>query len=508
MLLQPVILSGGSGTRLWPLSREKHPKQLLSLFNNETMLQATASRVRSFHGEVAVSDKLIVVCNEEYRFITAEQLQTVGFDNCTLLLEPMGRNTAPAVTLAALSAVEKNEDSVLLIMPADHNIADTKKFHAAVAAGLPHAINGAMVTFGIVPNHPNTGYGYIEIGDALANSAAVHLKNFVEKPNAELAQTYLDSDNYVWNSGIFMMRASVWLKAIRHFNSAMFIACEAAMANANIDIDFVRISKAHFAECPSDSIDYAVMEKLASAPELGISACVVPFDAGWSDVGAWDAVWEVSDKDQHGNSIRGDVLAEDTRNSLLISDGRLLACLGLDDVIVVETPDAVLVTNKANTSNIKRIITRLKEQNYAQTDNHRKVYRPWGHYDSVDRGEHFQVKRIVVKPGGSLSMQMHQHRAEHWIVVTGTARVTRGDEVMTLKANESTYIPIGAKHRLENPGDVDLEVIEVQSGTYLGEDDIVRFGDIYGRHEDGRHDDGRHEDAKNGEAQSDQRKLA
>ncbi|WMW81074.1 mannose-1-phosphate guanylyltransferase/mannose-6-phosphate isomerase [Undibacterium cyanobacteriorum] len=500
MLLQPVILSGGSGTRLWPLSREKHPKQLLSLFNGETMLQATASRVRSFHGEVAVSDKLIVVCNEEYRFITAEQLQTVGFENCTLLLEPIGRNTAPAVTLAAIAALDKNEDSVLLIMPADHNIADTKKFHEAVAAGLPQAIQGAMVTFGIVPNHPNTGYGYIEIGETLEGSSAVQLRNFVEKPNVEVAQSYVDSGKYVWNSGIFMMRASIWLKAIRHFNPAMFIACEAAYANANIDIDFVRISKQHFSACPSDSIDYAVMEKLSTTPELQIGACVVPFDAGWSDVGAWDAVWEVSEKDQHGNSKRGDILAEDTRNSLLISDSRLVACLGLDDVIVVETPDAVLVTNKANTSNIKRIITRLKEQNYAQTDNHRKVYRPWGHYDSVDRGEHFQVKRIVVKPGGSLSMQMHQHRAEHWIVVTGTARVTRNDEVMTLKANESTYIPIGAKHRLENPGDTDLEVIEVQSGTYLGEDDIVRFGDIYGRHEE------------NGESSaadpSDQRKLA
>ncbi len=503
MLLQPVILSGGSGTRLWPLSREKHPKQLLSLFNDETMLQATASRVRSFHGEMAVSDKLIVVCNEEYRFITAEQLQTVGFDNCTLLLEPVGRNTAPAVCLAALSATEKGEDSVLLIMPADHNISDTRKFHQAVAAGLPQAMKGAMVTFGIVPNHPNTGYGYIEIGNKLTDSDAVELRSFVEKPSASLAQTYLDSGNYVWNSGIFMMRASVWLKAIQHFNPEMYAACKSSIDNANIDIDFVRIHKDHFSACPSDSIDYAVMEKLAGAPQLNISACVVPFDAGWSDVGAWDAVWEVSDKDSEGNSLRGDVIVEDSRNCLLLSDSRLVACLGLDDVIVVETPDAVLVTNKANTSNIKRVITRLKDQNYAQTDNHRKVYRPWGHYDSVDRGEHFQVKRIVVKPGGSLSMQMHQHRAEHWIVVTGTARVTRGDEVMTLKANESTYIPIGAKHRLENPGTVDLEVIEVQSGTYLGEDDIVRFGDIYGRHESGRHESGRHENCS-----TEQRKLA
>lgn len=485
MLLQPVILSGGSGTRLWPLSREKHPKQLLSLFNDETMLQATAARVKDFNGAVPVSEKLIVVCNEEYRFITAEQLRKVGFSNCSLLLEPVGRNTAPAVTLAALSALEKNEDSVLLIMPADHNIADKEKFHHAIAQGLQQAINGAMVTFGIVPDRPETGYGYIQVGEKMADSTALALKSFVEKPSLNLAQQYLADGQYVWNSGIFMMRASIWLKAIRHFNSAIANACSASIEQAKVDCDFIRIAKENFAHCPSDSIDYAVMEKLASAPELEIPACVVPFQAGWSDVGAWDAVWQVSDKDADGNSLRGDILVEDSRNCLLISDSRLVACLGLDDVIVVETPDAVLVTNKANTSNIKRIISRLKTDNYSQTDSHRKVYRPWGHYDSVDSGEHFQVKRIVVKPGGSLSMQMHHHRAEHWVVVSGTAQVTRGDEVMILTANESTYIPLGVKHRLENLGIVDLEVIEVQSGTYLGEDDIVRFGDIYGRVEAG-----------------------
>lgn len=481
MLLQPVILSGGSGTRLWPLSREKHPKQLLSLFNNETMLQATAQRVRNFQGEVQVSNKLIVVCNEEYRFITAEQLREIDYQNCALILEPFGKNTAPAVTLAALNACTNEQDSVLLIMPADHVIADEERFHAVVAQGLPQALQGAMVTFGIVPTRPETGYGYIEIGDSIDGEAPVALNNFVEKPSHAIAEQYVASGNYVWNSGIFMMRASVWLKAIQHFNLTMYQACERSMQDAKVDCDFVRIDKTAFAECPSDSIDYAVMEKLASTPELGIRACVVPFDAGWSDVGAWDAVWQVSDKDAQGNSVRGDVLMEDSNDCLVISDSRLVACLGLNDVIVVETPDAVLVTNKQNTCNIKRIITRLKDNNYLQTDNHRKVYRPWGHYDSVDSGEHFQVKRIVVKPGGSLSMQMHHHRAEHWIVVAGTARVTRGDEVMTLIANQSTYIPLGVKHRLENTGTIDLEVIEVQSGTYLGEDDIVRFGDIYGR---------------------------
>ena len=483
MFLQPVILSGGSGTRLWPLSREKHPKQLLSLFNQETMLQATASRMRSFHGEIAVNDRIIVVCNEEYRFITAEQLRAVGFDNCNLLLEPFGKNTAPAVTLAAIAATKTENDSLLLIMPADHVIADEAQFHQTITQGIPQALQGAMVTFGIVPDRPETGYGYIQTGAVMDENGVLALSNFVEKPDLATAQAYVESAQYVWNSGIFMMRASVWLKAIQYFNPAMYQACLDSYNQAKVDCDFIRVDKNAFALCPSDSIDYAVMEKLATAPELGIKACVVPFNAGWSDVGAWDAVWQVSDKDVDGNSLRGDVIVEDSRNCLLVSDSRLVACLGLDDVIVVETPDAVLVTNKANTSNIKRVISRLKDQSYTQTDSHRKVYRPWGHYDSIDKGEHFQVKRIVVKPGGSLSMQMHEHRAEHWIVVTGTARVTRGDDVMVLKANESTYIPIGAKHRLENMGEIDLEVIEVQSGTYLGEDDIVRFGDIYGRHD-------------------------
>lgn len=481
MLLQPVILSGGSGTRLWPLSREKHPKQLLSLFNNETMLQATASRVKQFSGDTKVSENLIVVCNEEYRFITAEQLQHVGFDNCTLLLEPSGRNTGPALTLAALAALESGTDSVLLVMPADHNIADTAAFHRAIEHGLPHAIAGSILTFGIVPDRPETGYGYIRVGAAIEQGPVLQLNAFVEKPALETAKTYLAEGNYVWNSGIFMVRASIWLKAIAHFNPVMFESCQRSYQDAKIDCDFVRVHKESFLACPSDSIDYAVMEKLAQAPELEIQACVVPFNAGWSDVGAWDAVWQVSDKDAHGNSLRGDVLVEDSRNSLLVSDHRLVACLGMDDVIVIETPDAILVTNKANTGNIKRIIERLKTDNYTQRDSHRKVYRPWGHYDSVDSGEHFQVKRIVVKPGGSLSMQMHHHRAEHWIVVAGVAKVTRGEDVMTLMANESTYIPLGVKHRLENTGDVELEVIEVQSGSYLGEDDIVRFGDIYGR---------------------------
>ncbi|HTD02217.1 mannose-1-phosphate guanylyltransferase/mannose-6-phosphate isomerase [Undibacterium sp.] len=481
MLLQPVILSGGSGTRLWPLSREKHPKQLLALVGEESMLQATATRMHEFTGDLPVATGMIVVCNEEYRFITAEQLRAVGCVNSTLLLEPAGKNTAPALTLAALSATANREDAVLLVMPADHVIADTGGFHRAIQQGLPQAVKGAMVTFGVVPDRPETGYGYIHVGDTLPDSPLRALQAFVEKPTLETAQQYLAGGVHLWNSGIFMMRASVWLAAIRHFNPEMFHACRLAVQQARVDCDFVRIDKTAFQSCPSDSIDYAVMEKLPKAAELGIAGCVVPFDAGWSDVGAWDAVWQVSAKDANGNAFKGDVMMEDSRNCLVVSDSRLVACLGLEDVIVVETPDAVLVTNKSNTQNIKRIVSRLRDGNYTQADNHRKVYRPWGHYDSVDSGERFQVKRIVVKPGAQLSMQMHRYRAEHWIVVKGIALVTKGEQLLTLVANQSVYIPLGVKHRLENHGKLDLELIEVQSGSYLGEDDIVRFDDIYGR---------------------------
>ncbi|MDO8178839.1 MAG: mannose-1-phosphate guanylyltransferase/mannose-6-phosphate isomerase [Undibacterium sp.] len=481
MLLQPVILSGGSGTRLWPLSRERHPKQLHNLAGDDTMLQATANRMRIFQGDLEVAEAPIVVCNEEYRFITAEQMRAVGYANPTILLEPAGRNTAPALTLAAFAAQEKDADPILLVMPADHVIADLAAFHRTIQAGLSYAIDGAMVTFGIVPDRPEIGYGYILVGNALETAAARQLLAFVEKPALETALVYVAGGNHLWNSGIFMMRASTWLKAIKHFNPNMHEQCRKAIELAKIDCDFVRLDKEAFLACPADSIDYAVMEKLPTTPELDIQGCVLPLDAGWSDVGAWDAVWQVSSKDAQGNAVKGDVLLEDSKNCLVMADSRLVACLGLEDVIVVETPDAVLVTNKENAQNIKRIVSRLKEGNYPHTENHRKVYRPWGHYDSIDIGARFQVKRIVVKPGGRLSMQMHQHRAEHWIVVSGIALVTRGMDMMTLVANQSTYIPLGVRHRLENSGTIDLELIEVQSGDYLGEDDIVRFDDIYGR---------------------------
>lgn len=481
MLLQPVILSGGSGTRLWPLSRERHPKQLHNLVGDNSMLQATAIRMRLFRGDLEVAEAPIVVCNEEYRFITAEQMRAVGFANPAILLEPAGRNTAPALTLAALAAQEKDNDPILLVMPADHVIADLDVFHRTIQAGLPHAIEGAMVTFGIVPDRPETGYGYILVGDMIGTSAARQLLAFVEKPSLETALTYVANGDYLWNSGIFMMRSSTWLNAIKYFNMSMLEQCKQAIGLAKIDCDFVRLDKDAFLACPADSIDYAVMEKLPSTPELGIPSCVVPLDAGWSDLGAWDAVWQVSNKDAQGNAAKGDVLLEDSKNCLVVAHSRLVTCLGLEETIVVETPDAVLVINKAKAQNIKGIVSRLKAGNYPQAENHRKVYRPWGHYDSIDNGPQFQVKRIVVKPGGRLSMQMHHHRAEHWIVVSGTALVTRGMDMMTLVANQSTYIPLGIRHRLENPGTVDLELIEVQSGDYLGEDDIVRFDDIYGR---------------------------
>ncbi len=485
MILQPVILSGGSGTRLWPMSREKYPKQLLSLAGGETMLQATAMRLADFKGKLPVAGP-IVVCNEEYRFLSAEQMRSSGAAGGKILLEPFGRNTAPALTLAAMLAVANGGDALLLVMPADHVMRDVAAFHAAIQAAIGPAMDRAMVTFGIIPDRPETGYGYLEVAasikgggsDKLATQALVA---FVEKPPLATAQKYLEDGRHLWNSGLFMMKASVWLRALEQLAPAMHSACRRAMDAGAVDRDFVRIGRDAFERCPSDSIDYAVMEKLAGAPGLGIAGVVVPLNAGWSDVGAWDAVWATSEKDADGNSAQGDTLLEDTRGSLVIAEGRLVACLGLDDMIVVETADAVLVARKDKTQDIKRIVARLKADSRTHAETHRKVHRPWGTYDSIDAGPRFQVKRIVVKPGASLSLQMHHHRAEHWIVVTGTARVTRGTETIMLAENQSTYIPLGTVHRLENPGMIDLEMIEVQSGGYLGEDDIVRLEDNYGR---------------------------
>lgn len=473
----PVVLSGGSGTRLWPLSREKYPKQLLPLIDEQSMLQATLARLDGLAG---LADPL-VVCNEEHRFVVAEQIRLLGRRG-TLLLEPSGRNTAPALTLAALFASRAGQDPVLVVMPADHVILDKEAFQAVVVKAAVLAESGFAVTFGITPDCPETGYGYIQKGDVLTGMDEVfRLASFVEKPQRETAQAYLDSGEYLWNSGLFVMRASVWLGALEQCRPDILAACRDALAGESDDGDFVRVGREAFAGCPADSIDYAVMEKL-SAGQGGLPASVViPLVAGWSDVGAWDALWKVLPKCGEGNASRGDVLLEGCHDTLAISESRLVACVGVSNLVVVETDDAVLVVHHDATQDVKKIVDRLKADQRSVAQWHRKVYRPWGWYDGVDSGERFQVKRICVKPGGALSLQMHHHRAEHWIVVSGTARVTRGEEVLLVAENQSTYIPLGVTHRLENPGMVPLEMIEVQSGSYLGEDDIVRFEDSYGR---------------------------
>lgn len=477
MLIQPVVLSGGSGTRLWPLSREKYPKQLLPLVDEDSLLQATVRRVDGIAGAQVAST--MIVCNEEYRFVIAEQLRLMGRSG-PILLEPFGRNTAPALTLAAIAAGRNGDDPILLVMPADHVILDKGVFQAAVLQGARLADSGAVVTFGITPDSPETGYGYIQTGDAFGTDA-FSIKRFVEKPDVATAKAYLESGDYLWNSGLFMMRASVWLKSIEVCRSDILLACRKAWDAGSVDGDFLRVDREAFGKCPSDSIDYAVMERIAVGGNTLPDGVVIPLNAGWSDIGAWDALWDVLPKDDAGNVAQGDVLMHDCRDTLAMSSGRLVACIGVRDLVVVETPDAILVAHKEKTQDVKKIVDRLKQDGRGEGQLHRKVFRPWGSYDGVDAGERFLVKRIIVNPGASLSLQMHHHRAEHWIVVRGTALVTRDDSSFLVSENESTFIPLGKKHRLENPGRIPLEMIEVQSGTYLGEDDIVRFDDRYGR---------------------------
>ena len=463
--LQPVLLSGGSGTRLWPLSREAYPKQFLPLAGDDTMVQATWRRVE------ALADLApIVVANEEHRFLVAEQLRQVGAPVPAILLEPVGRNTAPAIAAAALQAMAGGADPLLLVLPSDHVVRDVAGFQRAVREASSAAEAGALVTFGVVPDAPETGFGYIqaEAGDGLRQ-----VLRFVEKPDAATARSYLDAGGYYWNSGMFLFRASRYLEELARFRPDIVDAVRAAHAAARHDGDFVRLDKDAFSACPSDSIDYAVMEKTADAK-------VLPVDIGWTDVGSWSALWDVAERDADGNAHHGDVIAVDSRNSYAYAQ-RLVALVGVDDIVVVETDDAVLVARKDKVQEVKQVVARLKQEQRSQAVLHREVHRPWGSYDSVDNGGRHQVKRIKVKPGAALSLQMHHHRAEHWIVVSGTAKVTRGDETLLLSENESTYIPLGVKHRLENPGKVPLELIEVQSGSYLGEDDIVRFEDVYGR---------------------------
>ncbi len=466
-VVQPVLLSGGSGTRLWPLSREAYPKQFLPLATERTLLQDTWSRVAPLSALAP-----IVVANEEHRFLVAEQLRQIGSPAPHILLEPVGRNTAPAIAVAALQAKAQGDDPVLLVLPSDHVIRDGEAFRSAVRSAIGVAESGALVTFGIVPDAPETGFGYIQ---AEAGEGLRRVLRFVEKPDASTAGHYLAEGGYYWNSGMFLFKASRYLEELEQFRPDIAQAAAHAFASAHRDGDFVRLDKEAFAASPSDSIDYAVMERTAHA-------MVLPVDIGWNDVGSWSALWEVAERDAQGNAHHGDVIAVDTRNSYAYAQ-RLVALVGLDDVVVVETDDAVLVARKDRVQEVKQVVAQLKNTQRSQAVLHREVHRPWGSYDSVDMGSRHQVKRIKVKPGAKLSLQSHAHRAEHWIVVKGIARVTRDNDVFELYENQSTYIPIGARHRLENPGQDVLELIEVQSGDYLGEDDIVRYSDIYGRSE-------------------------
>ena len=465
----PVILSGGSGTRLWPLSREHYPKQLLVLVGNETLLQQTARRLEAMPNVA----RAVVVCNEEHRFLIAEQLRQIGHSPAALLLEPAGRNTAPALTVAALRLALADPQALMLVMPADHVIADQAAFQSAVEAARVHAASGSLVTFGIVPTAAETGYGYIRRGPAL-DAEAHRVAAFVEKPDLARAQEYLDTGQYLWNSGIFMMTAANWLEEMNQHRPDILAACRQALNNARNDSDFIRLDKTAFMGCASDSIDYAVMEKTSRA-------VVVPLDARWSDVGAWSSLWQVMARDNAGNAVRGDVLTHNVHDSIIFSEHRMVAGVGIRDLVVVETADAVLVSHRDHAQDVKEIVQQLKRNNRPEHVTHRRVYRPWGYYESIDQGDRFQVKRITVNPHAALSLQLHHKRAEHWVVVKGRARVTRGDEVFELEANQSTYIPIGTRHRLENPETTPLEMIEIQSGSYLGEDDIVRFEDKYHR---------------------------
>jgi mannose-1-phosphate guanylyltransferase/mannose-6-phosphate isomerase len=477
----PVILCGGSGTRLWPLSRTGFPKQFLCLTGNESLFQQAAQRLDALGNDSIQVAAPIIVSGEDHRFLASEQLREVGIALGTALLEPTGRNTAPALTLAALAAVQDGQDPVLVVTPADQTIAKPAAFTAAVQQAIAQAEQGNIVILGVTPDKPETGYGYIhtETSGSLPLKANVYkVQAFVEKPNLQTAQQYLSEGGYYWNAGMFVLKASVWLAAIEQFAPAILQATRTAWAARKTDDTFVRPGKTEFEAIPSESVDYAVMEH---CPGSSFPIQMVPLDAGWNDLGAWDAVWQVQPKDAQGNAHVGDVLSTDSHNNLVHASSRLVALVGVSDLVVVETADAVLVTSKSRSQDVKHIVNQLTTQKREEQILHRKVHRPWGWYDSIDEGGRFKVKRIQVKPKASLSLQKHHHRAEHWIVVTGTAEITNGDKVLTLTENQSTYIPLGAVHRLVNPGSIPLEIIEVQSGSYLGEDDIVRFEDTYGR---------------------------
>ncbi len=474
----PVILCGGSGTRLWPLSRTGFPKQFLCLTSNESLFQQAAQRLSDLANVDIQMANPIIVTGEDHRFLASEQLREAGIELGRALLEPAGRNTAPALTLAALAAMESGTDPVLVVTPADHTLANPAAFTTAMQCAVQEAATGAIVILGVTPTHAETGYGYIQCQSGSHETIVQPVQRFVEKPTTDKAQQYLSDGHYYWNAGIFVLKASTWLKALGQFRPDILQATQAAWEHRSVDEKFVRPGKAEFLAIPSESVDYAAMEH---CPGSSVPIKMVPLDAGWNDLGAWDAVWNVLSKDDKGNAHVGDVLSTDSRNTLVHATSRLVSLVGVENLIVVETSDAVMVADKSRSQDVKHIVAQLQQANREEHTSHRRVHRPWGWYDSIDEGGHFKVKRIHVKPGASLSLQKHHHRAEHWIVVTGTAEITNGDKVLTLTENQSTYIPLGEVHRLANPGTIPLEIIEVQSGGYLGEDDIVRFEDKYGR---------------------------
>ncbi len=469
-MITPVVLSGGSGTRLWPLSRKAHPKQLLPLLNETSLLEDTINRLQGLDGV----DKTVIICNEDYRFMVAEQARSSSLDTNAIILEPVGRNTAPAIALAAFNALGNDDNAVLLVLPADHDIQNVDAFHQAIEVGLQQALKNQFVTFGIVPDSPETGYGYIKSADRVEINKVSKIEKFVEKPNLETATKYLKEGGYYWNSGMFMFKAEEYLNALKEFAPEIYNATQKAMDAAERDMDFIRIGIEEFQHCPGDSIDYAVMEKVSNA-------VVIPVDIGWSDVGSWSALHEIGEQDENNNILIGDTKSIATKNSYVRAEHKLVTTLGVDNLIIVDTDDALLVADKSRVQDIKEIVEALSAENREEVVLHKRVCRPWGCYQGIDHSDRFQAKRITVNPGAILSLQLHHHRAEHWIIVNGTARVTKGEETFILSENESTYIPLGTKHRLENIGKIPLELIEVQTGSYLGEDDIVRFDDVYGR---------------------------